>query len=302
MTSYSYFEFDTESRTFICPLCKDCCNCANCIRKRKLGHLLDGKKGLNRRLLAALQAGAAGAGGDTVPDYEHDAQPGGRGVRTTSLAAFASGNASGHASGHASGPFGTVGAEELEGLGQKGLTIQDVLMRAVKDRVGVPFDRVRLVCRDEDVITPELPPLPVLEEAKVRIKGKGKGKGKGGGKGKEGGKGKKGKEAEDVTDVKVQEGLASSGDGQGDTGGVAGQTAISGGDGQDGQGKGRGKGHGKGQGKSKSKGKGKTKKGAGALSGTAADPDGRNTIPIDPVLLALDTDSAHPTKSLPHRQ
>ncbi|WVR03452.1 hypothetical protein IAU60_000443 [Kwoniella sp. DSM 27419] len=46
---YSYFDFDEESRSFICPLCKDCCNCSNCIRKRNLAHLLDGQHGLRRK-------------------------------------------------------------------------------------------------------------------------------------------------------------------------------------------------------------------------------------------------------------
>ncbi|WVF66228.1 hypothetical protein IAT40_000968 [Kwoniella sp. CBS 6097] len=45
---YSYFDFDEESRSFICPLCKDICNCSNCIRKRNLAHLLDGKSGVKR--------------------------------------------------------------------------------------------------------------------------------------------------------------------------------------------------------------------------------------------------------------
>ncbi|OCF40078.1 hypothetical protein I317_06091 [Kwoniella heveanensis CBS 569] len=45
---YSYFDFDEESRSFICPLCKDICNCSNCIRKRNLAHLLDGKSGFKR--------------------------------------------------------------------------------------------------------------------------------------------------------------------------------------------------------------------------------------------------------------
>ncbi|WVQ93850.1 hypothetical protein IAU59_000928 [Kwoniella sp. CBS 9459] len=45
---YSYFDFDEESRSFICPLCKDICNCSNCIRKRNLAHLLEGKSGVKR--------------------------------------------------------------------------------------------------------------------------------------------------------------------------------------------------------------------------------------------------------------
>lgn len=34
---YNYFEFDEESRSFICPVCMGCCNCKNCLDKRNLG-------------------------------------------------------------------------------------------------------------------------------------------------------------------------------------------------------------------------------------------------------------------------
>lgn len=49
---YSYFEFDPDSRSFICPLCKDCCNCSKCIRKRHLAHLVGpGKLGLKTKTM-----------------------------------------------------------------------------------------------------------------------------------------------------------------------------------------------------------------------------------------------------------
>ncbi|RXK39113.1 hypothetical protein M231_03618 [Tremella mesenterica] len=52
---YSYFDFDPESRSFVCPLCKDCCNCSNCIRKRNLAHLLGpGRTGIRS---SALKSG-----------------------------------------------------------------------------------------------------------------------------------------------------------------------------------------------------------------------------------------------------
>ncbi|ORY34354.1 hypothetical protein BCR39DRAFT_517877 [Naematelia encephala] len=98
---YSYFEFDPESRSFICPLCKDCCNCSNCIRKRNLAHLLG---------------------------------PTGKGIRTKSLSV-------------------RIRKETNEAI-----TVQAWLEKAVEDRVGVPFDRVRLVDQATDVISPELPP------------------------------------------------------------------------------------------------------------------------------------------------
>ena len=103
--SYSYFEFDPESRSFICPRCKDCCNCANCIRKRKLNHLLGGRPGLK--------------------------------------------------------------AKSIEGM-----TVQAWLEQGIKDKVNVPFERVRLVDQAFDITSPELPPeekpVPVRPPAKKR--------------------------------------------------------------------------------------------------------------------------------------
>jgi hypothetical protein len=103
---YSYFTFDEESRSFICPLCKDCCNCSNCTRKRNLAHLLGPKyKGLKSSFTALTKS---------------------------------------------------------EGL--EGMTVQSWLEKAVEERVGVPFDRVRLVNQAEDIITPV-----VVEEEEVIV-------------------------------------------------------------------------------------------------------------------------------------
>lgn len=155
------------------------------------------------------------------------------------------------------------------GRAQKGLTMQDVLMRAVKDRIGVPFERVRLVNRDEDVITPELPPLPVVKEEKEgRVKAKLPGQGKDKSQGK---KAKKAKEAD--------AGVADTGTGADpvvypDEQGLSGTP---------------GAGVGKGMGKGKGKGKGAGSKKAKNGKGTQSPPIGEinsNEIPIDPVLLA----------------
>ncbi|ORX34647.1 hypothetical protein BD324DRAFT_634335 [Kockovaella imperatae] len=98
---YSYFSFDPESRSFICPLCRDCCNCSNCIRKRHLGHLLP----------------SAGKGG-----------------RSKSL------------------------RHTVREQGHEGMTVQAWIDKATEERVGIPFDRVRLVDRDMDVISPYIEP------------------------------------------------------------------------------------------------------------------------------------------------
>ena len=100
---YSYFEFDPDARSFICPLCRDICNCSNCIRKRDLAHLLDPNKSGTRLESLTLKVKRQG----------------------------------------------------------KGLTVEDYI-RPQESRRLAPFDRVRLVCRDEDVISPELPPEPVV--------------------------------------------------------------------------------------------------------------------------------------------
>jgi hypothetical protein len=100
MCRYSYFEFDPDSRSFICPLCMNNCNCSNCIRKRDLSHLLESK-----------------------------------GLRTESL------------------------TRKLKREGVAG-TVETYLkeMGSVKQ---APFERVRLVCQEEDIISPELPPEPI---------------------------------------------------------------------------------------------------------------------------------------------
>lgn len=91
---YSYFDFDPDARSFICPLCKGCCNCASCLRKRKLSHLLDAKGG-------------------------------------------------------------GIDKKQLEAAG--GLTVQAWIEKAADQRETLPFDRVRLVDKDTDVISPNLP-------------------------------------------------------------------------------------------------------------------------------------------------
>ena len=42
---YSYFVFDEEDRSFICPVCMGMCNCAVCLKKRKLTHLIGDRFG-----------------------------------------------------------------------------------------------------------------------------------------------------------------------------------------------------------------------------------------------------------------
>jgi len=112
MNRYSYFEFDPDSRSFICPLCMNNCNCSNCIRKRDLSHLLESK-----------------------------------GLRTESL------------------------TRKLKREGVVG-TVETYLkeMGSVKQ---APFERVRLVCQEEDIISPELPPEPIEVVVKPKkVKGK----------------------------------------------------------------------------------------------------------------------------------
>ncbi|WRT63660.1 uncharacterized protein IL334_000583 [Kwoniella shivajii] len=98
---YSYFDFDEESRSFICPLCKDICNCSNCIRKKNLAHLLGDSKGKIKRQSIKYSMGA-----------------------------------------------------EAEGE----MTVQAWLEKAVKDVSRAPFDLIRIVDQDKDVISPDLPP------------------------------------------------------------------------------------------------------------------------------------------------
>lgn len=106
---YSYFDFDPDARSFICPLCKGCCNCANCLRKRNLSHLLDAKGG-------------------------------------------------------------GIDKKQLEAAG--GLTVQAWIEKAAEQRETLPFDRVRLVDKDTDVISPDLPePVDVVM---TPVKGGGK--------------------------------------------------------------------------------------------------------------------------------
>jgi hypothetical protein len=108
---YSYFDFDPDSRSFICPLCRNICNCSNCLRKRDLSHLLEQN-----------------------------------GERTESL------------------------TRKLKREGMKGMTVEAWLNQTVEERTSVPtpFDRVRIVCQEEDVISPELPPEPQPEQVKVK--------------------------------------------------------------------------------------------------------------------------------------
>jgi hypothetical protein len=98
---YSYFDFDPDSRSFICPLCKNICNCSNCIRKRDLSHLLE----VN-------------------------------GLRTESL------------------------TRKLKRTGVEG-TVETYLQAMAEKDKQAPFDCVRLVCQEEDIISLELPPEPV---------------------------------------------------------------------------------------------------------------------------------------------
>ncbi|WWC58067.1 uncharacterized protein I303_100602 [Kwoniella dejecticola CBS 10117] len=97
---YNYFDFDEESRSFICPLCKDCCNCSNCIRKKNLAHLLGDNKGKILRKSLKYSMGAAS---------------------------------------------------------QREMDVQTWLEKAVKDISRAPFDLVRIVDFDKDVISPDLP-------------------------------------------------------------------------------------------------------------------------------------------------
>ncbi|WVQ64759.1 uncharacterized protein L199_002927 [Kwoniella botswanensis] len=96
---YSYFDFDEESRSFICPLCKDCCNCSNCIRKKNLAHLLGVSKGKIQRKSLKYAMGAEA--GDQ-------------------------------------------------------LSVQAWLEKAVKDVSKAPFDLIRIVDQDKDIISPEI--------------------------------------------------------------------------------------------------------------------------------------------------
>lgn len=52
------------------------------------------------------------------------------------------------------------------------MTVQAWLEKAVEDRVGVPFDRVRLVDQATDIVTPELAPLPVEKETLMALASK----------------------------------------------------------------------------------------------------------------------------------
>lgn len=49
------------------------------------------------------------------------------------------------------------------------MTVESWLDQAV-DRVRLPFDRVRIVCQDEDIISPELPPEPEPEKPTKQVK------------------------------------------------------------------------------------------------------------------------------------
>ncbi|KAK6905160.1 hypothetical protein I203_105980 [Kwoniella mangroviensis CBS 8507] len=104
---YSYFDFDEESRSFICPLCKDCCNCSNCIRKKNLAHLLGASKGKIQRKSLKYAMGADA--GDQ-------------------------------------------------------LSVQAWLEKAVKDVSKAPFDLIRIVDQDKDIISPET---PLVEEEEI---------------------------------------------------------------------------------------------------------------------------------------
>ncbi|WWC66882.1 uncharacterized protein I206_100789 [Kwoniella pini CBS 10737] len=97
---YNYFDFDEESRSFICPLCKDCCNCSNCIRKKNLAHLLSANKGKIQRKSLKY----------------------------------------------------TMGVES-----NREMDVQTWLENAVKDISRAPFDLVRIVDYEKDVISPDLP-------------------------------------------------------------------------------------------------------------------------------------------------
>lgn len=102
---YNYFTFDPDSRSFVCPLCRDCCNCSVCMRKRNLAHLL---------------------------------QPGKTGIRTKSL---------------------QINVKEQ---GKGDMTVQAWIDKAIEDRVGAPFDRVRLVAQATDVVSPDMPEEEVI--------------------------------------------------------------------------------------------------------------------------------------------
>ncbi|WWC85764.1 uncharacterized protein L201_000630 [Kwoniella dendrophila CBS 6074] len=103
---YNYFDFDEESRSFICPLCKDICNCSNCIRKKNLAHLLGDSRGKIKRQSIKNKMGA-------------------------------------------------------EGTGE--MTVQAWIEKAVKDVSRAPFDLIRIVDYDKDIISPDIPD-PVVEE------------------------------------------------------------------------------------------------------------------------------------------
>ena len=48
--------------------------------------------------------------------------------------------------------------------------MQDWVDQAIEDKVGAPFDRVRIVCREEDIVSPELPLEPRAEKEKTKVK------------------------------------------------------------------------------------------------------------------------------------
>lgn len=117
---YDYFEFDEDSRSFICPVCIGICSCSICLRKRGLGDLV--------------------------------AKPFSMGGRAATAAR----------------PEGSV-QKYLERMADPG------------------FDRVRIVCRDDDIVTAPLPPewIAWIDEKEGKNRppttfGAGKGKGKGG--------------------------------------------------------------------------------------------------------------------------
>lgn len=101
---YNDFEFDPDSRSFICPLCRNVCNCSNCLRKRGLAHLLEFGGARKKSLRAKLREQ-----GKDVGDIQ-------------------------------------------EYVDQQ----SSVMMRT-------PFDRVRIVMQDEDIISPDLPPEPKMK-------------------------------------------------------------------------------------------------------------------------------------------
>lgn len=109
---YNDFDFDPDSRSFICPLCRNVCNCSNCLRKRGLAHLLEFGGARKKSLRAKLR-------------------------------------------------------EQGKDVGD----IQEYVDQQSSIMMRTPFDRVRIVMQDEDIISPDLPPEPeikVVPSAKKR--------------------------------------------------------------------------------------------------------------------------------------